>query len=166
MKKYYQEYIFELIYKFWFDIANKLEMNRGGEEIRDTRQLHMSIARFRSIDDCRKVLIMMYIVLDFLHDYQYKIKRMVEKKFNIEVLPSPTINGKRRTLDFMIKLITQQLTNIRKAFNKDLNKVIGIKCTICKGKETEENSARVKQWTYPWMITGKFVSIFVLYLLS
>jgi ribosomal protein L44E len=59
----------------------------------------------------------------------------------------------------MIKLITQQLTNIRKAFNKDLKKVIGIKCTICKGKETEEDSARVKQWTYPWMITGTFVSI-------
>jgi hypothetical protein len=83
MKKDYQEYIFELIYKFWFDIANKLEMNRGGEEIRDTRQLHMSIARFRSIDDCRKVLIMMYIVFDFLHDYHDKIKRMVEKNLTL-----------------------------------------------------------------------------------
>lgn len=60
----------------------------------------------------------------------------------------------------MIKLITQQLTNIRKAFNKDVFKLVGIKCTITKGKETEEESARVKQYTYPWMITGNFVSIF------
>lgn len=79
------------------------------------------------------------------------------------VLQPPT-TLQRRTLDFMTKLITQQLTNIRKGFNKELVKLIGIKCTITKGKQTEEQTSRVKQWTYPWMITGKFVSLIVRHL--
>lgn len=162
-RKNYQDYIYEIIFKFWFDIANKLEFNSSGEEIRDTKQLNMSIARFQSIDDCRKILIMMYIVFDFVLDYQAEITRMVEKKFHILVLQPPT-TLQRRTLDFMTKLITQQLTNIRKGFNKELVKLIGIKCTITKGKQTEEQTSRVKQWTYPWMITGKFVSLIVRHL--
>ena len=159
-RKNYQEYIYEILYKFWFDIANKLEFNSNGEEIRDTKQLHLSIAKFQSIDDCKKILIMMYIVFDFVIDFKEKITIMVENKFNIQVLQPPTTND-RRTYDFMTKLITQQLTNIRKTFNNELKKLIGIKCTITKGKETEEQSARVKQWTYPWMITGKFVSLII-----
>lgn len=81
-KKNYQEYIYEIIYKFWFDIANQLEINRNGEEIRDTKQLHMAIARLRSKDECRNVLIMMYIVFDFLIDYQEQIKHLIEKKIS------------------------------------------------------------------------------------
>jgi hypothetical protein len=158
-RKKYIDYITELIYKFFFDISNNLEgFNKLGEDIRNSKQMYLNICRIRTKEECNNVLILLYIIFDFVEDHRQQISLMVQRKFNITIENPPLIKGKRRTLDFMIKLITQTLTNIRKNINGDVTKYIGIWCTITKTEGDGEGS-RIKKKIYSWMIKGKFVSI-------
>ena len=56
LRKGFQNSIIKIIHKFWFDIANKLEMYRNGNRVvKDDRTLRLAIQQCQSYEDCKKI---------------------------------------------------------------------------------------------------------------
>lgn len=165
----YKRFIVEILYKFWFDIANKIGIADEDDYIFDSNGLIHSICSIQSEHDCSKLVLLLYIIFDWLGVYQLSIISLLEERFSIQLINPPIIPGKRRTLHCIHLLVTQMVTNERRILNDSINKTFGIRILLTKSDKkekkmvTEDASNRLKKCVYPWMIRGNFVSIYYLF---
>ena len=166
-REHYKSYISEIIYKFWFDIANKIGINSvNGQQIRDNKNLVKSLSLIDNHFELHKIVLLLHVIFDWLPNYQDKIIDLMEEKFPIKILKVPKINNKRSKCHCMHLLITKVITNERKIINSHLKNSIGIKVFITKEVTpgvTSKINRRLHHCIHPWMIRGNFVSkIFIL----
>lgn len=160
----YRKFIVDLIYKFWFDIANKIGIAKEQSYIFDSKMLMHSICSISTLKDCNKLVLLLYIVFDWMGNYQIQIIDLMEQKYSIELMKPPTVMGKRRILHCVHLLVTQMVNNERKVLNDAIRKTFGIHILLTKFEKKEKKEGtvnkafRLKKCIYPWMIRGEFVS--------
>ena len=167
----YKAYILEIIYKFWFDIAQKLGIcSYTGQAIRDNKSLTKALQLTNNEQELNKIVLLLHIIFDWLPDYQKNIMDLMEIKFPIKILKVPSITPKKRSVYHCMHLIiTKVMTQERKNMNSNLFRAIGIKVYITRekmkgkidssgNKIINKHPDRVHNCIYPYMIRGNFVS--------
>jgi hypothetical protein len=158
-------YILHLLYVFWIDISNKLGLRHNNDSLIASKEdLLQAIKCIQTMEQAKLLMILLYLVFDFMEDWQESFHRMIERKFNI-IVNVPIKGEKRQTVDFLFRYITKVLHESRKSIEKYTKRLIGLKFTIRrKGrpeiKELMGGEDRKKRHFYNWMIIGNLVRIY------
>lgn len=161
IKKDLSNTIITVWHKFWFDIANKLNLLCNKKHlVHDDKSLRLAIQQCKTFNDCRKVYYLLYLCFDYLPSYQKDIAKHVSRLHNIKVLDPPKIGRQRQTQNFLISLISHELNTQRFHLSKHAQTTLGLKFQLKRNPGTFESfvGKKQKKFIYPWNITGTFVS--------
>ena len=92
LREHFKATIIETIYKFWFDIAFKLGIYYDGNIIRDNKSLLKAFFEMDNRFDLNKMYVLLYLVFDWLKNYQNNIVNLIQNKHNIEVMLPPKLH--------------------------------------------------------------------------
>jgi hypothetical protein len=123
-------YILHLLYVFWIDISNKLGLRHNNDSLIASKEdLLQAIKSIQTMEQAKLLMILLYLVFDFMDDWQQSFHRMIERKFNI-IVNVPIKGEKRQTVDFLFRYITKVLHESRKSIEKYTKRLIGLKFTV------------------------------------
>ena len=88
--------------------------------------------------DLNKMLVLLYIIFDWLKNYQNDILLIIQRKHNIEVMEPPKITNKRTGKNCIHLLITRQIVNERQTINERIKAAINIQCYISRDLKQEK----------------------------
>jgi hypothetical protein len=161
IKKDMSNTIITIWHKFWFDIANKLNLTCNKKYlVHDDKTLRLAIQQCQTFQDCRKVYYLLYLCFDYLPFYQRDIATHVESIHNVTVLTPPLDGKKRQTQNFLISLISHELNTQRFHLCKHAYETLGLKFQLKQtpGTFKKIQGKKQKKYIYPWNITGTLVS--------
>lgn len=161
IKKDISNTIITIWHKFWFDIANKLNLTcHKNRVVHDDKTLRLAIQQCQTFKECRKVYYLLYLCFDYLPLYQRDIAKHVERIHNIKVLVPPKLGHERQRQNFLISLISHELNTQRFHLCKHAYATLGLKFQLKRtpGTFKEIVVKKQKRYIYPWNITGTLVS--------
>jgi hypothetical protein len=172
LREHFKATIIEVLYKFWFDIAFKLGIYYDGNIIRDNKSLLKAFFEMDNRFDLNKMFVLLYLVFDWLNNYQNDIVLIIQRKHMVEVMEPPKMAHTRTGKNCVHLLITRMITNERQTINERIKAALNIQCFISRdlkqerkdnpGKEIKSVTRKIKT-IHPYMIRGDFVSTCVLY---
>jgi hypothetical protein len=89
-----------------------------------------AIEKVNSDQDSSKVLIITYLVFDFMKHWQKDVAKIVCKRLNIVVVDKEKNNDSTQRYDFVYKIVTYVLNQQRKNINTYSAASVGIRYTI------------------------------------
>lgn len=143
-----------------------------GKKVNDWKSFQNAVNSVRTKLDGRKICEIIYLSLNFISSYRELIAKAVLASCNYKILKESKLEsmeknqntGKatRKKRSFILKLISQMTTNLRKGINDQSLKRTGFQYT--KKIPEDEVSARSKDKQshlrfYDWMIKGEYVSL-------
>jgi hypothetical protein len=156
-----------IVSNFILDIARKLHFgeDENGNELKSWDDFLQTVERTTQKSSCKKILIAAYLIFDWMPHYQKKVGRYVKKIHNIVIVPKAGVRTTRRTQDFIYKMVSAQVNDLRRKINKYASESIGFKYTIMRydehlDKKAHHNDNRRKKHFYDWMIQYNPVSYF------
>jgi hypothetical protein len=174
-----KERIKAVIRGFWAEIASRVNLTyNGGTKVDSWRAFQNAIRCVRSRQEGKIICEIIYLSLNFVSHYRELIANVVLASCNYKILNESSAaciglksrkgSGTRKKRSFIIKLISQAMTDARKGINLQALNHTGF--TYTKTVPEEEVDARSKDKQnhlrfYDWMIMGEYVS-YILYVLS
>ena len=166
-KKEIQDTIKIIVSNFILDIARRLHFgeDRNGNELKSWDDFLLAVERTTRKSSCKKILIASYLIFDWMPNYQKKVSRYVKKIHNIKIVQKAGLRTTRKTADFVCKMVTAQINDLRRKINKYSADSVGFKYTIMRydehlEKKAHHNDNRCKKYFYEWMIQYNHVSYF------
>jgi hypothetical protein len=128
--------------------------------VKDDKSLRLAIQQCQTYNDCKRVLILLYLVFDFLPNYHIDMSTFIQRIHNVTILEPPKIGKKRKTQHFLISLISHELNTQRKTLVDHAKATLGLTFQLKRvpGTFKASDPKRKKRHIYPWMITGDLVS--------
>ena len=112
-KKDLSNTIITIINKFWFDIANKLQLYHGknNSQVYDSKSLRLAIQQCKKFSQCKKLMTLFYLVFDHmvLKNYQNTIATHVQTIHNVEFLFPKKDCRDRQRQHCLISLVSHEI---------------------------------------------------------
>lgn len=158
-KKRINDTIHIIVSNFMLDIARKLHFgdDKHGNGVQSWDDFLLAVEKACKRPSCKKVLIVSYLIFDWLPFYQRKVGKFVQKIHNIVIFEKERKKKSRRTQDFIYKMVSAAVNDLRKKINTASSMNTGFKYTITRYDEhlddkKHHNDNRKKQHFYKWMV--------------
>jgi hypothetical protein len=156
-----------IICKFFMAIATYLDfgVNEKSGIVENYDDFVDAVENVSCDDDNKKVLIIVYLVFDFMKHWQREVASIVCKRCNIVVIDKEKKDTTAR-YDFVYKIVTYVLNQQRKNINIYSGAAVGIRYTIMRWgihlkKAKNKYDSRKQKCIYKWMIMEDKVSFVI-----
>ena len=164
LKKSLSKTIITIINKFWFDIANKLQLFHGknNSKVYDSKTLRLAIQQCKKFSQCKKLMTLFYLVFDHevLKNYQKTIADHIETIHNVKFIVPVKDGHNRQRQHCLVSLVSHELNTQRNNLIKHALSTLGLKFQLKRepGTFNPTDPKRKKFYLYPYMIKGNLVS--------
>jgi hypothetical protein len=160
-----------ILSNFMMDIARKLDFgnDKNGNGLKDWNALLLAVEAAEKKEDCKKIVIFLYIIFDWIPFYQLQIARFVCKIHNVKIHNrDKTKEYVKGSTDFMQKMVSLGANILRKQVNDTASERKGFKYTIVRygpylAERKSTNDNRKKKHFYHWMVRFNAVSYFLIW---
>jgi hypothetical protein len=167
IKKKIEDGVEVLVYKLWLKIANKMGLKVNGRDLVNHLDIEMLTLEVNSYDKAKEVMMLLYISLDFFYKLCDELSILIQFKFHFKIVPNVNLKKERRHDNFIKKICSHKINEMRKKYNSKSSKYIGLRYTITRWDEwklmAKSASWRIPKHIHPWMIRGRLVSTIVIF---
>jgi len=160
----FRKCINQIYFDYWTELSSHCGVFHGIKNFKckNYNDVKQAIREVKSWDEVQKFAILFYVSFDFIPNWREGVAEAVLQKLGFQINDKGMKDGDRKKKTFIVKMCSQQLTNMRKNASSLGRNTSGFSFTTQRWgkhiKEGKEKDYREYQHFYPWMSLGTYVS--------